>query len=285
MNSSETFQQALSHLDRLPPIPSIAQKILSLKINTEQGERALLELINKDPFILSKIVGLSNSPLFGTGRTVLTLHDAAALLGSKRVKMSALSLAMMSSITRKSPGLLNIQGLWQHSLSIAMTMDTLAHLMPRDIRPSDDEIYLAGLLHDVGFFVLDYIDHQLSDKFHARIASEPECPIEEIEAEMLEINHCELGAELARRWDLPKSIISVLRYHHSPNDERIEVGRHLVAMASMAGKLLPSFDVDESTHMAITVDEWRSLGIDPLKADEIKAKVQEHTKNITEMNS
>ncbi|MHB1100456.1 MAG: HDOD domain-containing protein, partial [Burkholderiales bacterium] len=118
MNSPANLRQTLSHLGTLPAIPNIAREILSLKITTDEGERALIELIKKDPAILSRIIGLANSPLFGTGRRILTLHDAAALLGIKRVKMVALGFSMMTSLVRKSPGLLDIRGVWQHSLAV-----------------------------------------------------------------------------------------------------------------------------------------------------------------------
>jgi putative nucleotidyltransferase with HDIG domain len=281
VSSPPNLHQAIKRLDTLPAVPRIAQKILSLRITTDEDDRALFALIEKDPPILSKVIGMSNSPLFGTGREILTVHDAEALLGSKRVKMIALSFAMLSAMTRVPSGLLNINSLWQHSLSVAITMDTLASLMPSDRRPSDDEIYLAGLLHDIGFLVLDHLDPRLSDKFHARLAAEPGRPVEEIEAEMLEMNHFELGAELGRHWDLPESIIAVIRYHHTFNDEQAAVGRTLATLANLAEKLLPTFGIAESVQTGIADEEWQSLGIDPVKADEIKATVQEHTKEVT----
>ena len=286
MNSPKNLRQALSKLDYLPAIPSIAQKILSLKITTAEGERKLLELIEQDPPILTKIVGLSNSPLFGTSRHVLTLHDAAALLGNKRVKMIALSFAMMSSIKSESSSLLNIDGLWKHSLSVAMTMETLARFMPNDRRPPDEEIYLAGLLHDIGFLVLDYLDAPLSDQLHARLVAEPERPIEEIEAELLELSHFELGAELGRHWHLPEPIIAVLRYHHSPNDKGAAVGQPLVHMASLAGKLLPTLGIADSVEShEIAAEEWQALGIDPGKAAEITARVLKHASEVAAMSA
>lgn len=278
MNAAASLRQALDHLGTLPPIPRIAQKILSLKINSDEGERALLDLIEKDPPILSKVIGLANSPLFGTGRKILSLHDATAILGSRRVKMVALSFAMMSSMNRRPAGQFDIQGLWQHSLSVAMTMDTLARLMPRDLRPSDEEVYLAGLLHDIGFLVLDYLDPQLSEAFHARLAALPRLTVEEIEAEMLETSHGELGAELGRHWNLPENIISVLQYHHG--DHGIVSRQPLVAMTCLAEKLLPTFGIAEPVEMEIADEEWLALGIAPLKADEVKVRIQEHIRNV-----
>ncbi|OGS90243.1 MAG: hypothetical protein A2Z95_02390 [Gallionellales bacterium GWA2_60_18] len=274
MTSFASLRHALGQLDSLPSVPHIALKILSLKINTDAGERALLELIGQDPLILAKVVGLSNSALFGRGRKIVTLHDATALIGIRRIKMIALSFAMMSSMARKQPGLLNIQNLWQHSLAVAVTMDALSRYMPAESHPADDEIYLAGLLHDIGFMVLDYLDTRLSDRFHARMAAEPERPVEEIEAEMLEMNHCELGAELGRHWNLPEGVIAVLRYHHTPSDPRAAVGQPLVDMAHLAEKLLPTFGISESVRPGIDEGEWRALGIDPERAAEIMAAVE-----------
>lgn len=280
MNAAASLRQALDHLGTLPPIPRIAQKILSLKINSDEGERALIELIAKDPPILTKVIGLANSPLFGTGRKILSLQDAAAILGIRRIKMVALSFAMMSSMTRRPAGGLDITGLWRHSLSVAMTMDTLARLMPPELRPSDEEIYLSGLLHDIGFLVLDYLDPELSRAFHARLAASPESTVAEIEAEMLETSHGELGAELGRHWSLPESVVAVLNYHHTPDDPRAAAGQPQVAMACLAEKLLPTFGIAEPVGMEIADEEWRSLGIAPERADEIRLKIGEHTRNV-----
>lgn len=280
MNTSTSLRQALDHVGSLPPIPQLAQRILSLKINTDEGERILLQLIEQDPPILAKVIGLANSPLFGTSRKILNLHDAAAILGSKRIKMIALSFAMMAAMARKSAGHLDVHKLWQHSLSVALTMDSLAHLMPRERRPADEEIYLAGLLHDIGFIVLDYLDPDLSDRFHARLADTPACTVEELEAQMLETSHGELGAELARHWNLPESIISVLHYHHSPDDTRAVGGQPLVGMACMAEKLLPTFGIVEPVMLDIEDSAWLALGIDPARADEIRARVQEHMREV-----
>lgn len=283
MNSPKQLHQALNHLDALPPIPYIARKILSVNLVTDEGERELLELIKADPIILSKIIGLANSPLLGTGREILTLHDAAALLGINRVKMVALSFSILYSMLHKPTGLLDIQGLWQHSLAVALTMETLARLMPKNLRPPDDEIYLAGLLHDIGFLVLDYLDSSLSNQFHARMAAEPGRPVEKIEAEMLEMSHGELGAALGRHWGLPESIIAVLNYHHIPDDVRAVVGQPLVTMVNIAEKLLPTFGIPESVRPEISSGEWQSLGIDPAKEDEIIAIAEKNIREISSM--
>lgn len=280
MNPPESLRDAVSHLNALPAIPKIAQEILSLKLITDAGERALLKLIEQDPLLSAKVIGLSNAPLFGAAKEILTVRDAATVLGVQRVKMIALSFAMMSSMMRGATGLLNVQNLWQHSLAVATAMHTLSSFMPEDIRPSDDEIFLAGLLHDIGFIVLSHINLDLSDKFHARLAADALRPAEEIEAELLELSHGELGAELGRYWNLPEAIVAVLRYHHQPDNARGAAGQHLVMMASIAEKLLPTFCTHGHILPDISIEEWQSLGIEPSKVEEIKELVSKHDQEV-----
>lgn len=276
MSSPESLREAVNHLNSLPAIPKVAQEILSLKLITDEGERELLKLIEQDPLLSAKIIGLSNAPLFGATREIVTVRDAVTVLGLKRVKMIALSFAMMSSMMQRSTGSLDMQALWQHSLSVATAMHAMSCAMPSDIRPQDDEIFLAGLLHDIGFLVLNHINPKLSDRFHSRLTAEAGGPLEEIEAEMLEMNHGELGAELGRYWNLPEAIVAVLRYHHQPGDAQGAVGHSLVMMTCLAEKLLPTFEMSKHAQQGISNEEWEALGITPSKAEEIVESVQKH---------
>ncbi len=280
MYPAKSLRQALDNLDSLPAIPKIAVEILALELDTDEGEHKLLELISRDPPILSKIIGLSNSPLFGTGRKILALHDAMALLGSKRVKIVALSLSMLSSMTRKASGLLDIDGLWHHSLAVALTMEMLAQLMPQNRRPSADEVYLAGLLHDIGFLVLDYLDSELCDQFLIRLKSEPKMSLEEVEEEMLGISHGELGALLVQHWNLPESIIATQNCQDVLKSKRVAAVSPLAVMANLSEKLLPTCGIGAPVQKDISIDEWHSLGIAPVNADVIKTKVQKLASEI-----
>lgn len=276
MGSPETLREAVSRLNALPAIPKVAQEILSLRLITDEGERALLKLIEQDPLLSAKIVGLSNAPLFGAANKIMTVRDAVTVLGLKRVKMIALSFAMMTSMAQRPTGSLDVQHLWQHSLAVAMTMHAMSQAMPRDLRPQDDEIFLAGLLHDIGFLVLNHINPQLSNQFHIRLATEAGHPVEALEAKMLEMSHSELGAELGRYWNLPEAIVAVLRYHHQPGDARAATGQPLVMMANLAEKLLPTFELSGYVQPGVSDEEWQALGITPVKAAELVELVQKH---------
>ena len=276
---------AINNIDALPAMPVIAQKLLALKLNTEEGKRMLLVLIEQDPQISAKILGLSNSAMVGASRHIKTVREAAMLLGIKRVQSVATGIAIMSMMAKVSAGKLDMQDVWLHSFGIAFAMLGIARIMPEKIRPQDDQIFLGGMLHDLGYLALAFLDSKLSDKLHTRLAAEFDRPALEVEREAVGICHDELGAALARHWTLPEETIAVLRYHHNPEAAGAAVGQPLVRMVNIAEKLLPSFGISEHVAPDISAGEWEALGIDPSKAEEVKEQVNEQAEQAMQFAS
>ena len=200
MSTAVNLKMDIAKLDSLPGMPAIAQKLLALALDTDEGEAELLKLIGQDPLISAKIIGLSNSAMFGASRKVSSVHDAAMLLGLTRVKSVALGIATMSAVTRLPEGQLKTNELWSHSLTIALAMRVITKAMPARTRPLDDQIFLSGLLHDIGYMALSFLDTKASDALHIQLLAQPERPITEIEQELLGMTHAEIGAHLGRHW-------------------------------------------------------------------------------------
>ncbi len=279
------LRQAINNLEALPAMPVIAQKLLALKLDTEEGVRMLLVLIEQDPQISAKLLGLANSAMIGASRHITTVRDAAMLLGIKRVQSIATGIAIMSQMAKAPAGKFNMQDLWLHSIGIAFAMLGIARFMPEKMRPRDDQIFLAGMLHDIGYLVLAYLDPNRSDMLHTHLAAETGRPSLEIEREILDICHDELGAELARHWNLPEEIIAVLRYHHNPDAAEAATGQPLARMINITEKLLPSFGLNEYVAPGISAEEWEALGICPSKAEEVEQQVDEEAEQAIQFAS
>ena len=274
-NQNIDLRQAVKYIDTLPAMPVIAQRLLALQLDSDEDEREMLMLIEQDPQISAKIIGLSNSTMLGSTRKTTSVKEAAILLGLSRVKSIATGIAIMSLSTKVATGKFKTQDLWLHSFGIAFAMLGIARAMPAKIRPNHDQVFLAGILHDIGYLALAFLDPKRSDDLHVRLAAESDSPALSIEREMLEICHDELGAELARHWNLPNEIIAVLRYHHTPDVAEAAAGQPIVHMISLAEKLLASFGIHEHVDANISDKDWEILGIDPSKAEEIGVQVAE----------
>lgn len=273
MSNAASLTTAIDKLYALPALPAIAQKLLSLSLDTDEGEAKMLKLIAQDPLISAKIIGLANTSMFGSPVKVTSVSDAAMRLGLTRVKSVAIGIATMSTLTKLPEGTLKANDLWMHSMAIAVAMRTIAKAMPARVRPMDDQIFLAGLLHDIGYMALGYLDTQASNVLHDRLANNKEASPLAIEQELLGMTHGEIGARVGLHWDLPEEIVAVMRYHHTPDEEAAAEGQPLVSLVSFAERMLSAFGVAEHTEQAISEQEWTELGIDPAKADDIREQI------------
>lgn len=268
---------ALTNLDSLPAMPAIAQKLLVLNLDTDEGEAQLLFLIEQDPQISAKLISLANSPVMGVTRKVYSVADAAMLLGLTRVKAVALGIAAMSNFARlPRSAYFTPQALWLHSLAIAIAMHTISQTMPTHLRPLQDHIYLTGLLHDIGFMAIHHLDSVASNELHHRFhLQQAKRPVMEIELATIGISHCQIGAQLARQWHLPDTIISVLSGHHTTCLDDVSTSHSLTRLLMLTEKLLPDFGISECTRTAISLQEWQELGIDPAREEELRDSVNE----------
>ncbi|MDZ4202042.1 MAG: HDOD domain-containing protein [Gallionella sp.] len=275
-NTRTRLKQAVANLDTLPAMPVTAQKLLALQLDTDEGEMQMLRLIEQDPQIAAKLISMANSPVMGVSRRVGTVSEATMLLGLSRVKSVAIGIASMSNFAKGGASkFFKPQDSWLHSVTIAIVMRSIAQSMPRGSRPSEDQIFLAGLLHDIGFMALHHLDSESSNELHRQLCLQPQRSILDVELETLGITHCYIGSQLARHWHLPPEIISVIGYHHPPYVNEVADANPLVRLLSLAEKVLPDFGINEHTGGEITDEEWESLGIDPAEAEEISVMASE----------
>lgn len=276
------LKQAVNRLDSLPAMPVIAQKLLALKLDTDQEEQQMLLLIAQDPLISARIIGLANSPLVGASRNINSIKDSSLLLGLKRVQSIATGLSIMSQMNQ-SVGRLNIHALWEHNMGIAFAMLAIARAMPAKMRPNEDLTFLAGMMHDIGYSVLAHLDVERSDELQTRMVTEPERYSLSIEGEIVELTHDKLGAELARHWNLPEEIISAIRYHHDVQNS--DPAQPLARIVNVAEKLLPLSGFHELIDTIITPEDWLALNIDPERAGEISEQVAEQAEQASQFAS
>ncbi|HUW00204.1 MAG TPA: HDOD domain-containing protein [Gallionella sp.] len=282
IHPSIDLKQAVSKLDSLPAMPIIARKLLGLKLDTDQDEQQMLLLIAQDPLISARIIGLANSPLFGSSRKISTVKDASLLLGLKRVKSVATGLALLAQVN-KPVGRLNIPALWEHNMGVAFAMLAIVSAMPAKMRINDDLTFLAGMLHDVGYSVLAHLDVERSDELQTRMVTEPNRLAVELELEVVGLTHDELGAELARHWDLPEEIVAAIRFHHAVHSS--DSAQPLARIINLAERLLPSSGFSERIDTIVAPEDWLALGIDPEHAEDIIVLVAEQAEQASQFAS
>jgi putative nucleotidyltransferase with HDIG domain len=205
------IRSRLRNVQSLPTLPPIAARLNKMVEDEEINAAAIEAVIVKDQAMTTKLLKIVNSPFFGFPKRVSTISNAIVLLGFNVIR----TLIVTSSIfeTMQSSDI----ALWEHSLGCAACAGILAK---RKKLKSPEEVSTAGLIHDLGKVVIRV---EFPDKFEeiAAIVASEQIPMREAEIECIGIGHAEIGAELARLWNLPQRLVEPIKYHHDIRDDLI----------------------------------------------------------------
>jgi len=161
---------------------------------------------------------------------------------------------------------------WDHSLTVALGMEKLVEMMEME---SPDYLFATGFLHDVGKMVMDHFP--FADPITIiRQAEEKGLSVDEVERQILGIDHMEIGAILLGQWNFPLAIIEAIRWHHLPDsfpgDSRLLDIVHVAdAISLMMGIGLQSEGLNYQTSSQ-TKDR---LNLNVKKIEELIFRIQE----------
>lgn len=197
--------EVLERLESLPSLNSVVLEFLELSQREYFTAKDFENVISKDQALVARLLKQANSGLYGRSRSINSIPEAVVLIGLESLKkiVFAVSTEGLTRRTLKNYAYHENQGFWMHSLGVAHASRVLAEVSPACLLRSE-EIYVAGLLHDVGQLIIDDFLPPGDGKSVSRR--------KEIEA--VGLDHTELAEHILRQWNLPESLTACVRYHH-----------------------------------------------------------------------
>ncbi len=227
--SEELVQRLFSHIGEVSSLPTVAMQVVELANNPQTGAADLLEVVRSDPALAMRLMRTINSSYYAVNQKVADLQQAITLLGFQEVRNLALSTYVAQLFQQADDRDRTLRsGMWSHMVGTAMVARMLAETCG-GIAPQ--EVYLGGLLHDIGLILLD---EHLHEPFSRVVgALDDQASICRLEQTVFSFDHTALGAYVAGEWNLPDQLIAAIRHHHAP--ERYDGQyRAMVYMVSLA---------------------------------------------------
>jgi HD-like signal output (HDOD) protein/prolyl-tRNA editing enzyme YbaK/EbsC (Cys-tRNA(Pro) deacylase) len=214
--SAINLKQRIAKLERLPAMPDMPARLLALRNNPNSTVEELVALVAKDPSLAAQIIRYANSAMFRHESDVTSLTDAIdRVLGYDTVLHLTLGYALGRVFKLPSKGPLGSNTYWQNATHSAALAQQLAQAMPSAKRLKPGMAYLAGLLHNIGFLVLNLFFKSEFEWLNKIMIANPTSSILAIEQRLLGITHMELGAWLMRAWNMPGELTAAVEHHHS----------------------------------------------------------------------
>lgn len=211
----------------LPTLPSYVFELNTLLSSSSVDLKRVGKVIRNDPSLSAQVLRLCNSALFSLQRRVLSIEEAAILMGSERLRTLVLTCLIMEFTGRQLPRG-QVQTYWTHSFMSAMLSERIARWMHYSER---EQAYLGGLLHDIGALPL-LVVAKAEGAHPGETKSGSWGGSLESEKAFFGMNHCEVGRWIGQAWNFFPSFIDIFEHHHFP--ERSVRDPHLVGIVAAA---------------------------------------------------
>jgi HD-like signal output (HDOD) protein len=200
----------VGRMRQLPAIPRIYSALRSLVNDEKVTATEVARVVGTDPSIAARVLQIVNSAFFRLPRRITKIEQAVSYLGFTVIRNIAMSVEIFSQWPSKPFGHLHQAKLQAHVRAVAAAARALTVKTP-----IADDTMLAGLLHDIGYWVL-------AEEFSAELGASLELaaataiPVHEAESRVIGASHAEIGAYLLGIWGLPYPVIEAVAYHHEP---------------------------------------------------------------------
>ncbi len=271
-----TSEQSLIHLieqaleeDKieLPVFDNIAVKIYREARENKLNADGICKILEADPVLVSEVLRMSNSTFFSGLAEVKDLRAAAVRLGVKQLASVVMSVSQKRMYSAsKGPFKARMVKLWLHGSAMSMASRWIANRA--GYKQLADEAFVAGLLHDVGKLSLLRIIEELHKEHAIPLTNEL------VDMTLTQL-YCAHGAQLAERWELPKSFSYLISHQADEEPDESNVNLMIVRLAEKACALEGISDFPDPTIALEILPETSALGLSDIDIAELRIMLED----------
>jgi putative nucleotidyltransferase with HDIG domain len=267
-----SLEGMIEQIGALPTLPSVLLRVNDLVNNPKTSALQLSRIILDDQALTARLLRLVNSPFYGFPRRIATVTEAVTILGFHPVRNLLMTASVVDLLSAEGTPEFSPAKLWEHSVGTAVAAGLLARYTRHEDR---EEVFVAGLLHDVGKLV----EFQLLRKeFKAALilARSENLPLRVAEKRILGFSHDQSGRALAEHWKLPLRLSEAVACHHRP--DLAQDAKREAAIVHVADILCHAIGLGEDTDAAVPpLDEaaWERLHLPATVLEALLGELEE----------
>jgi HD-like signal output (HDOD) protein len=195
----------INELKELPPLSSSAREILKLIHDDDADIGQFSQIVERDPALLLKIIGLANSAFYGTRAVTNVKRAIIDVLGFRMAKNIVLGVVLGGIFNPKKCQPFNLHQFWFVSLMTAILAREITIELKNSFFDANDA-YLCGMLNEIGLMALAC----LYPKEMGNILDDSVNSVFDNENTLFGQNHYDISARLLSDWQLPDVVTNVM---------------------------------------------------------------------------
>ncbi|MDR0639528.1 MAG: HDOD domain-containing protein [Spirochaetaceae bacterium] len=200
-------------VNSLPRFPENILKVQNLLNDPKSEMSEIATVISRDPAMTADLIKIVNSAVYMRVKRVDSIGEAVKFLGIKGIKNLLYSYGTQKVLGDDTS---EKKKLWDHAYRTAFYAYNLVQNFRRD-RDILDDVYVAGILHDMGKIIFSQFHPDLFNKIQS-FCSGKAIPTTFFENVAGGMNHAEIGALIAEKWNFPENLVMAIRFHHTPSE-------------------------------------------------------------------
>lgn len=271
-----------AHIAEVSTLPHIAMRLIRICQNPQTNPSELCNVLSSDPVMTSHVMRCVNSAAYGLTHPVTNLHRAVCLLGYAQLRDLAMTASVASVFKRNETcGNYMRSKLWSHMVCVAICSRMIA---ARCELPEFEDIYLAGLLHDLGIILIDQYEHTTFCSLMLNFPQRAGVNLALVEQGRLGYDHTMLGERIARQWGLATGCVDTIRHHHQVDRYNGEYSR-MLACVDLANLICTLRGWSSIGHQLIAVNPWslEQLGLSAVDVQVINEDIGSEIKRHREL--
>jgi len=211
-NMSALSEEIVENINSLPQFPENVLLIQKLINDPASDMPMIARQISMDPALTADLLKIVNSAQYMVSKKVDHISDAVKMIGINGIKNLLYSYGTQKILGDDT---VEKKKLWEHSYKTAFYAFNLVKNF-KNVPGLLDDVYIGGMLHDMGKIVFSNVHPDLLNKIKG-FCGEKSLPISTFEDLSAGMNHAELGALIAEKWNFPDKLVAAIRYHHDPD--------------------------------------------------------------------
>ncbi len=212
-----TINELIQKIDDLKPISRVTSQIITLAEDSKSSMSDFANIIQYDSATTANLLRTCNSAAMGLSRKVESVRDAITLMGLEQVVDLVLIKNSTDNLKTEQPGYgLDEGALWRQSVASAMLSKELCQ---KHEVANQHLVFTAALLKDIGKVVLSRF---VADEFKRinELVENDGLSFREAEKQIIGVDHAELGAMVAKKWNFSSKMISIIKNHHLTDESQ-----------------------------------------------------------------